>query len=234
MERLIKEGKVRFAGVSNFTVALLERCEAIRHVDSLQCPLSLIRPQAAKEEIPWCLAHGVGVLGYSPMQSGLLTDAFGRERLAALSPSDWRRTMREFQEPHLSANLDLRDALRSAAERHDTTVAAVAVAWAISQPGLTAVIAGARSAEQVDGWVKAANIRLSQTDCEEIADAANAAAARKRIATLRFDVYVPVASGGGSVAATRGTRAVTAPEPKASQDKERSGRSVAHSGAVTV
>jgi aryl-alcohol dehydrogenase-like predicted oxidoreductase len=85
MERLIEEGKVRFAGVSNFNVALLERCEAIRHVDSLQCPLSLIRPQAAKEEISWCLAHGVGVLGYSPMQSGLLTDAFA---------SAWQRSRR--------------------------------------------------------------------------------------------------------------------------------------------
>src|SRR5438046_2425819 len=79
MLRLIEEGKVRLGGVSNFDAGLLERCAAIRHVDSLQPPFSLIRRDAGAHEIPWCDAHKTGVICYSPMQSGLLTDRFSSE-----------------------------------------------------------------------------------------------------------------------------------------------------------
>ena len=172
MARLVDEGKVRFAGVSNYTADLLERCEAIRHVDSLQSPYSLIRQQIAVREIPWCAAHGTGVLCYSPMQSGLLTDTFRAERVARLAADDWRRRSPEFQEPNLSANLSLRDALRPIAGRHDTTVSAVAVAWVLASPGVTGAIVGARSAGQVDGWIGAATVRLSEGDLEDIRGAA--------------------------------------------------------------
>jgi aryl-alcohol dehydrogenase-like predicted oxidoreductase len=91
MVRLIEEGKVRLGGVSNFDVSLLERCEAIRHVDSLQPPFSLIRRQAAAREIPWCAKHNTGVICYSPMQSGLLTETFSREHVARFAEDDWRR-----------------------------------------------------------------------------------------------------------------------------------------------
>src|SRR6266481_9826340 len=81
MSRLIREGKVRAGGVSNFSVGLLERAERVRHVDSLQPPFSLIHRQAAADVIPWSGAHGTGVIVYSPMQSGILTDAFSRARV---------------------------------------------------------------------------------------------------------------------------------------------------------
>jgi aryl-alcohol dehydrogenase-like predicted oxidoreductase len=171
MSRLVDEGKVRLAGVSNFDVALLERCEAIRHVDSLQPPFSLIRRDAAQHEISWCADHGTGVICYSPMQSGLLTDTFTAARAAAFAPDDWRRHSREFQPPKLAKNLALRDALRPIAERHRTTVAAVAVAWVIAWPGVTAAIVGARSPAQVDGWVQAASVTLTLEDLEQIAAA---------------------------------------------------------------
>jgi aryl-alcohol dehydrogenase-like predicted oxidoreductase len=171
MSRLVDEGKVRLAGVSNFDVALLERCEAIRHVDSLQPPFSLIRRDAAQHEISWCADHGTGVICYSPMQSGLLTDTFTAERVAAFAPDDWRRRSPEFQQPNLGKNLALRDALEPIAKRHGTTVAAVAVAWVIAWPGVTAAIVGARSPAQVDGWVQAARVSLTLEDLEEIAAA---------------------------------------------------------------
>src|SRR2546426_788716 len=91
MVRLVEEGKVRAAGVSNFDVALLERCDAIRHVDSLQPPFSLIRRDVAAREIPWCAEHDTGVIVYSPMQTGLLTDSFTAARVAAMAQDDWRR-----------------------------------------------------------------------------------------------------------------------------------------------
>src|SRR6266404_1661626 len=99
MVRLVEEGKVRAAGVSNFDVALLERCEAIRQVDSLQPPFSLIRRDVAAREIPWCAEHDTGVIVYSPMQTGLLTDSFTAARVAAMAQDDWRRRGPEFQGP---------------------------------------------------------------------------------------------------------------------------------------
>ena len=171
MVRLVEEGKVRSAGVSNFDVDLLSRCERIRHVDSLQPPFSLVRRQVAEAEIPWAAAHGTGVIVYSPMQSGLLTDRFGRERLAALAPDDWRRRSGEFQEPALGRNLALRDALRPIAARHGASVGAVAIAWTLAWPGVTGAIVGARSPDQVDGWIGAATLTLTRQDLAESAAA---------------------------------------------------------------
>src|SRR5438046_969102 len=169
MVRLVEEGKVRAAGVSNFAVPLLRRCEAIRHVDSLQPPFSLIRREAGEREIPWCAERHTGVICYSPMQSGILTDTFSTSRVAALAQDDWRRRSPEFQHPRLSRNLGLRDALRPIAQRHSTTVSAIAIAWVLAWPGVTGAIVGARSAQQVDGWIGAATLRLSPADLDSIA-----------------------------------------------------------------
>jgi len=128
MARLVEQGKVRAAGVSNFGLELLERCEAVRHVDSLQPPFSLIRRDAAEREIPWCAARAAGVIVYSPMQSGILTDSFDAARVARLAPDDWRRRSPEFQAPNLDRNLALRDALRPIARRHEVSVSVVAIA----------------------------------------------------------------------------------------------------------
>lgn len=168
MTRLVEQGKVRAAGVSNFGVPLLERCEARRHVDSLQPPFSLIKRAAAESQIPWCAAHGTGVICYSPMQSGILTDAFSRARVDALAPDDWRRRSPEFQPPALERNLALRDALKPIARRHHTSVSAIAIAWVLACPGVTGAIVGARSPEQVDGWLSAATVALDDQDRADI------------------------------------------------------------------
>jgi len=171
MVKLVEEGKVRAAGVSNFDVKLLDRCAAVRHVDSLQPPFSLINRSAAEREIPWCASRGTGIICYSPMHSGLLTDSFTAERVAALAEDDWRRRAPDFQQPNLSRNLSLRDALRPIAKRHGTSVSAIAIAWTLAWPGVTGAIVGARTPKQVDGWIGAASIALTEQDLDEIASA---------------------------------------------------------------
>jgi aryl-alcohol dehydrogenase-like predicted oxidoreductase len=171
MTQLVEEGKVRAIGVSNFDVRLLERCEARRHVDSLQPPFSMIKREVAGAQLPWCAAHGTGVICYSPMQSGILTDTFSAARVAAFAADDWRRRGPEFKSPQLERNLALRDALKPIAARHRTTVSAVAIAWVLAWPGITGAIVGARSPQQVDGWLPAASISLTPEDLGAIASA---------------------------------------------------------------
>src|SRR5207244_878808 len=171
MVDLVREGKIRAAGVSNFDVHLLARCEAIRHVASLQPPFSLINRAAAEREIPWCASQDTGVICYSPMQSGLLTESFTAERVSSLAADDWRRLSPEFRRPNLSRNLALRDALRPIAKRYDSSVSDVAIAWTLAWPGVSGAIVGARTPKQVDGWIGAASIALTPQDLNEIANA---------------------------------------------------------------
>lgn len=164
------EGKLRAVGLSNHHVPELEIAEKIGHVDSLQPPFSAINRSVGDAELPWCAEHETGVIVYSPMQSGLLTGAFTRQRAAALGPDDWRSRSADFTDK-LDANLALADALRPIAGRHDTSVASIAIAWTLAWPGVTGAIVGARRPDQVDGWIDAAGIALIDEDLGEIAAA---------------------------------------------------------------
>jgi aryl-alcohol dehydrogenase-like predicted oxidoreductase len=169
--KLVNQGKIRAAGVCNFDVPLLERCAAVGHVTSLQPPFSLVRRGAADSLLPWCAEHGSGVVVYSPMQAGLLTERFSAERVASLPEDDWRRQAPFFQPPALEANLALRDALKPIARRRGVPTGAVAVAWTLAWPAVSGAIVGARSAEQVEGWIGAADLALDDSELDEIAAA---------------------------------------------------------------
>lgn len=171
MGRLVDEGKVWLAGVCNFDVELLDRCESIHHVASLQPPFSMVRRASAADVIPWAAEHGTGVIVYGTMQHGMLTDTFTAEGLTTLATGDWRRQDDLFKGPSLSRSLALRDALRAIARRNGTTVEAVAVAWTLAWPGVTGAIVGARRPEQVDGWIRAGSFELGAEDLDEIAAA---------------------------------------------------------------
>jgi aryl-alcohol dehydrogenase-like predicted oxidoreductase len=163
-----KAGKVRCIGVSNFDVGQLERIAKLAPPTSVQPPYSMIRRGIEHELLPWCRSHGVGTLIYSPMQSGLLSGTMTRERVAAFPDNDWRKRGPEFQEPKLSKNLALAERLGAIGARHGKNAGEVAIAWTLRHPAVTAAIVGARKADQVDGFVGAANLRLSEADLQEI------------------------------------------------------------------
>src|SRR5260370_8830500 len=122
MANLNEEGTNGGEGVSTFGATQHERGGAIRQVDSLQPPFSLINRAAAEKEIPWCASHDTGVICYSPMQSGLLTESFTAERVAALAADDWRRRPGELQQPLPGPNLASHDALPVIPQPHHTSV----------------------------------------------------------------------------------------------------------------
>jgi aryl-alcohol dehydrogenase-like predicted oxidoreductase len=165
---LKEEGKVRWIGVSNYGVKDLERASAIAKVTSLQPRYSLLHRDVEAEVLPWCEAHGVGVIAYSPMGAGMLTGAMTRERVAAFPPDDWRRRNPDFQEPRLARNLALQDLLGRIGARHGVSAAAVAVAWTLLHPAVTGAIVGARRPSHVDGFAKAADLKLSGAEVAEI------------------------------------------------------------------
>jgi aryl-alcohol dehydrogenase-like predicted oxidoreductase len=171
MVDLRSEGKVRAIGLSNHDVKQLQAAEAIGHVDSLQPPFSAIHREAGQDVIPTAAEQQTAVIVYSPMQSGLLTGSMTAERVARMPADDWRRTHEDFTGQNLVRNLALADALGFVAERYGVSTGAVAVAWTLAWPGVTGAIVGGRRPDQVDGWLPAATLTLSEDDLVEISNA---------------------------------------------------------------
>jgi aryl-alcohol dehydrogenase-like predicted oxidoreductase len=175
---LQKEGKVRWIGVSNFNVEQIKRAEKIATPTSLQPPYSLIRRQVEKDILPYCKQRGIGVIGYAPMASGLLTGAMTRERAAALPPDDFRSKNPEFREPRLSKNIELVERLRKVGARHGRNPGEVAIAWVLGNSAITGAIAGARNGRQAEEIMRASEVKLSSEEIAEIEGAAAAVAVR--------------------------------------------------------
>lgn len=169
--RAVQAGKVRYAGVSNFSPAQIQRIQGILPVTSLQPPYSMLRRDIEKDILPFCGASGIGVICYSPLQMGILTGAFSRERVASLAGDDLRGSNSYFVEPALSRNLALVEKLRPVAARHDRSVGELALAWVLSRPEVTAAIVGGRRPGQAKGLAGAADWTLSEDDVSDIAKA---------------------------------------------------------------
>ncbi len=167
---LKSEGKIRYIGVSNFDASQMERAHKISPITSLQPPYSMLMRQIEEDILPFCQANNIGVIPYSTMQNGLLTGRWTKERVDSLPPTDWRVQMKSppFQEPLFSRILELVEILNEIGDPHGRSPAEVAVAWALYHPAITAAIVGARSAEQVDGFIGAIDFRLSDEEFARI------------------------------------------------------------------
>ena len=168
LARLKEEGKVRWIGVSNFSVDQMRRAQAIAPITSLQPPYAVVRREIEAEILPFCLSQNIGVIVYSPMYAGLLTGAMTKERVANFLSEDWRRNLPGFQESALSRNLQVVEHLREIAKHHGRSPGEVAIAWTLNHPAVTGAIVGFRSAQQVGGIIGAAEFRLNPTELSEI------------------------------------------------------------------
>jgi len=171
--KLIKEGKLRYAGVSNFSIPQIERCQSIHKVASLQPPYSMLRREIEKGLLDYCSKNEIGVIVYSPMERGLLTGKFTKDRVKKLPENDHRRTASPFQEPQLSANLDFVEKLLPIAAKHNKTLAQLAIAWTLRRPEVTSAIVGAREAHQVEENIKGSDYKLLSEDIEHIENLLN-------------------------------------------------------------
>lgn len=169
---LKEQGLVRHIGVSNFDAGQLERIRQIAPVETLQPPYSLVDRAAEQELLPYAERHGIGVIVYSPMGSGLLTGRMTRERIERLPADDWRKHDARFREPQLSQHLALVERLTDVAERFGTSPGAVAVAWSLRNSAVNGAIVGFRRPDQVESIIEAAGLELSTADVAQIEDAA--------------------------------------------------------------
>ena len=168
MTRLKAEGKVKYIGVSNFSVDQIKRAEKIHPVASLQPPYSMLHREVEDKLLGYCTENNIGVLAYSPMQRGLLTGKFSAERLESLPADDHRKRHRDFQEPQFSATMELVEGLKPIAGRNGRTCAQLALSWILRRPEVTAAIAGARRPDQIKETAPASDWNLSAEDIEEI------------------------------------------------------------------
>jgi aryl-alcohol dehydrogenase-like predicted oxidoreductase len=166
--RAVKAGKIRYGGVSNFSRQHLERVRRIHPVASLQPPYSMLKRDAEAELLGWCASHHVGVICYSPMQNGLLTGRFTRERIASLPADDWRKGSSSFKEPALTANLQLVEGLSALAARSGHNAGQLAIAWVLRRREVTAAIVGIRKPAQVDELLPASDWDLEEPEITEI------------------------------------------------------------------
>lgn len=171
LARLKEEGKVRYIGVSNFSVGQMKRAQAIAPITSLQPPYAIVRRESEPEILPFCLSQNIGVIVYSPMYAGLLTGAMTRERVANFLPEDWRRNLPGFKEPALSRNLRVVEHLRAIGKRAGRTPGEVAITWTLNHPAVTGAIVGFRNPQQVAGIAGAADFRLNQNEISQIEEA---------------------------------------------------------------
>lgn len=165
---MVKEGKIRYAGVSNFSADQIELIRSIHPVASLQPPYSMLDRGVESDLLGYCAANDIGVIAYSPMQKGLLTGKFSEEQMKALADDDHRRDDPMFKGAELKKNLALVEELQRIAENRGGSVAQLAIAWVLRRPEVTGAIAGARNAVQIEETVPAGDWILSAEEIDEI------------------------------------------------------------------
>ena len=162
MTELVAEGKVRYIGVSNYSVAQMELISSIQPPASLQPPYSMVKPDFENDLLPYCENNHIGVVCYSPMYKGLLTGKVTKERVANFPKGDHRKHDPNFKEPLLSKHLEMVAGLTAVAQEIGITMAQLSIAWTLRWPAVTSAIVGARNPNQLKETIAAGEIELSE------------------------------------------------------------------------
>jgi aryl-alcohol dehydrogenase-like predicted oxidoreductase len=165
MAETVAAGKARAIGMSEVSVAELERAQAVHPVASVQSEASLWTREAFAEVVPWCAAHGAAFLPFAPLGRGFLTGALAPR---AFGPGDFRRNNPRFQQEAMDANQALVQRVKAVAARHGATPAQVALAWLLAQGEHIVPIPGTRRAERLEENAAAASLHLSAEDLAEL------------------------------------------------------------------
>jgi aryl-alcohol dehydrogenase-like predicted oxidoreductase len=166
VEKLLQDGKVRAAGVCNYSVEQMELAEKVLVLSSGQIPYSMVNRGAEKELIPYCIKNNKGVIAYSPLQRGLLTGKIGMNH--EFAPGDHRPSTPFFEPENCRKILSVLEKIRPLADAHGATLAQLAITWTIHMPGITVALVGARNPNQVKKNVKACDIGLSHDEIQRI------------------------------------------------------------------
>ncbi len=163
---LVKSGKVRYIGVSNFNVEQMEQALAVRWFDSLQPRYSMLFREAEDDVLPFCHRQGIGVIVHSPLAKGLLTGSYTPE--STFPADDERSQMSNFQGETFARHLARAGRLEAFARDHGHTLVELAIAWTLANPAVTSCIVGAKRPAQIDAHIHAADWKLSTDDLIEI------------------------------------------------------------------
>jgi aryl-alcohol dehydrogenase-like predicted oxidoreductase len=175
LDLFVQEGKVRYAGVSNYSVEEMERFESRRRLDSLQPPYHLFRRDIERDVLPWCHEHDVGVLVYGPLAHGLLAGKYDED--TTFPDNDWRSGSELFQGDTFRHNVQTVRALGQIADELEISAAQLAIAWTLANPAVHVAIVGARNPDQIEQSAPAADVELTEDDLNRIENIMAAAVA---------------------------------------------------------
>jgi aryl-alcohol dehydrogenase-like predicted oxidoreductase len=187
MDEVVKSGKVRFVGVSNFTVEQMKACMTVRRVDVIQVGYHLFDRRMEQEIFPYCAENGIGVMGYGSLAHGLLTGAFTRD--TTFVDWDWRAGGVAFGQPILKGdnfrqNVDVVDRLKKeVAEPRGVPVSQIALSWVLRNPVVSTALVGARTPAEVDQNFAGVELQLTDDEVAKIESIMDGASGRIRAFT---------------------------------------------------
>ncbi len=157
--KLIKQGKVRQAGVCNYNVEQLTEAEKYIKLASNQVPYSMVKRDIEKEVAPWCIDNHKAILAYSPLERGLLT---GKMKPGyKFSEGDHRAGLYFFKDENIAATDTFLQKIKPLADEKKASISQLVLRWTIEQPGITIALVGARNAEQAKQNAKAIEVKLT-------------------------------------------------------------------------
>lgn len=166
LDELVREGKIRHVGVSNYSAGQIAEFARTRPVETVQPPYSVFHREIEEDLLPYAREHNIGVLVYGPLAHGLLTGAMSPD--TEFADDDWRSLTSEFSGEKLERNVQVVERLKGFASELGCTVSQLAIAWTLANPAVHVAIVGSRSRDHIQESIGAADVNLSESDLSAV------------------------------------------------------------------